>query len=190
LPEIWINIARKTKIKELEITTREVPNYDLLMKKRLKILRERGIGLREIQKIIKPLQPLKGAINFLNSLRKKFPVIILTDSFYEFLFPLIPKLFYPTIFCNSLKIDEKGMIKDYYLRLKNGKAEAVVGLRRLGFEVVAVGDSYNDLEMLKRANKGILFRPPQNIIKENPGFPIAKNYADLQKSFIVPLLGF
>lgn len=184
MPEIWLNVAKKTKIRELELTTRDVPDYDFLMKRRLKILKDNKIRLKDIQKIIKNIKPLKGALNFLDWLRKRFPVIILTDSFYEFLAPLFQKLSYPTIFCNPLKIDKDGFVNDYRLRQENGKRNSVKILKVSGFEVVAVGDSYNDLEMLKEADFGILFKPPQKIIKELPQFPVAQNYAELKSKII------
>lgn len=180
MPEIWLNIAQKTKIKELELTTRDVPNFELLMKRRLKILKENKINLKDIQKITKKIEPLKGALNFLGWLRKKFPVIILSDTFYEFINPLMEKLSFPTIFCNSLEIGKDGFVKNYQLRQKNGKQNLVKFLKSAGFEVVAVGDSYNDLKMLKEADFGILFNPPKNIIRHWPKFPIAQNYSDLK----------
>ncbi len=190
LPEIWINIAKRTKIKELELTTRDVPDYDFLMKKRLKILEENGIKIKDIQKIIKEIKPLKGALNFLNWLRKRFPVIILSDTFYEFINPLVNKFSLPTIFCNKLEVDKEGFIKNYRLRQEDGKRKSVEILKKLGFEVVAIGDSYNDLEMLGKADFGILFKPPKKIIEKLPKFPTAKNYSELKsklKSFIVKL---
>ncbi|MDI6591824.1 MAG: bifunctional phosphoserine phosphatase/homoserine phosphotransferase ThrH [Patescibacteria group bacterium] len=180
IPEIWREIAKKTKIEDLKLTTRDLPDYDFLMKRRLKILRENNIKLKDIQKIIKKMKPFKGAINFLNWLRKNFLVIILTDSFYQFINPLREKLFYLPIFCNQLKIDKAGFIKNYQLRLKGGKKEAIKLLKALGFEIIAIGDSYNDLEMLKEADFGLLFNPPKNIIKKNLKFEIVKNYQDLK----------
>lgn len=180
LPEIWLNVAKKTKIKELELTTRDVPDFELLLRRRLKILREHKIRLKDIQKIIKNIEPLRGALNFLDWLRKRFLVIILSDTFYEFINPLLEKFSYPTIFCNSLKIGKDGFIKNYQLRQKNGKQNLVKFLKSLGFEVVGIGDSYNDLEMLKEADFAILFKPPKNIIADWPKFPIAKNYSEMK----------
>lgn len=180
LPEIWINIAKNFKIKELELTTRDISDYNLLMKGRLKILKENKIKLKALQKIIKNLKPLKGAINFLNWLKERFPVIILSDTFYEFINPLVNKFSLPTIFCNKLEVDKEGFIKNYRLRQEDGKRKSVEILKKLGFEVIAIGDSYNDLEMLKEADFGILFKPPKKLIEELPKFPTAKNYSELK----------
>ena len=181
VPEIWIKVSEKTKIKELRLTTRDIPDYDVLMKRRLKILRENNIKLRDIQKVISTIQPLAGAKAFLDKLRSERQVSILSDTYYEFAMPLMKKLGFPTLFCNWLETDARGMILNYCLRQQNGKERAVIGLRGLGFQVRAVGDSYNDITMLKAADKGILFNPPANILKEFPEFPVAKNYKKLFK---------
>jgi len=178
-PEIWPMVAKQTKIKELELTTRDIPNYQALMKKRLEVLKIHKIKLRDIQKIICRLRPLRGAVDFLDCLRKKFQVIILTDSFYEFTGPIMKRFSYPTVFCNSLEIGKNGFIENCQIK-KNLKLRAVKFLKSLGFRVIAIGDSYNDLGMLKEAHLGILFNPPKKIIKQLPEVPVAKNYSQLK----------
>lgn len=179
VPEIWISVAKKTKVKELRLTTRDIPDYNVLMKRRLKILRREGIKLRDIQKVIGSMEPLPGAKKFLDKLRSKYQVIILSDTYYEFAMPLMKKLGYPALFCNWLSVDGRGFIKNYHLRQKNGKEKAVRALKSAGFKVSAAGDSYNDITMLKTADKGILFNPPLSIRKQFPRFRVAKTYNDL-----------
>ncbi len=184
VPEIWIKVSEKTGIGELRLTTRDEPNYDLLMKRRLAILREHGIKLQDIQKVISTIKPLPGANQFLNKLCSHAQVIILSDTYYEFATPLLKQLGHPTLFCNWLEIDRKGFIKNYHLRQKNGKEQSVRALRKLNFQVRAAGDSYNDVTMLKTAHKGVLFNPPPSIRKEFPKFPVAMNYTELFKKLI------
>lgn len=184
IPEIWINVAKKTGIKALEITTRDEPDYDKLMRYRLAILKKEGIRLRDIQGVIKRMEPLPGARAFLKKLQERYQVIILSDTYYEFAGPMMKKLGNPTLFCNWLSTDKKGFIANYHLRQKNGKKEAVEGLKRLGFNVVAAGDSYNDIAMLKTADRGILFRPPQKIIRQFPRFKVATTYPQLLAAFL------
>jgi len=178
-PEIWIKVAEKTKIEKLRLTTREIPDYQKLMAKRIEILKANNIKLKDIQKIIKKIPPLKGAKNFLSWLRKKFQVIILTDSFYEFLTPVIEKFSFPTVFCNSLKIDKEGFIENCQIK-ENLKAKTVKYLKEIGFKVVAIGDSYNDIKMLEKADVGILFNPSQEVAEKFPQFPKVKNYSQLK----------
>lgn len=182
VPEIWIEVARKTGIKELSLTTRDIPDYDVLMKRRLKILRENKIKLKDIQKVISAMKPLPGAKAFLGKLRAVRQVLILSDTYYEFAMPLMAKLGLPTLWCNDLSVDQKGYIADYHLRQKNGKEKAVLALKQIGFTVTAAGDSYNDLTMLKAAHKGVLFNPPAQIAKNHGHFPITKNYSQLFKA--------
>ena len=179
VPEIWIEVAGKTKIAKLRLTTRDIPDYNVLMKGRLKILRENGIKLKEIQQVIGSMNPLPGAKKFLDQLRAKRQVLILSDTYYEFAMPLMKKLDYPTLFCNRLTTDSKGFIANYHLRQNNGKEKAVKALKNIGFGVKAVGDSYNDITMLKAADQGILFNPPPQIRKEFPRLKVATNYSDL-----------
>jgi phosphoserine/homoserine phosphotransferase len=179
VPEIWIKVSEKTKIKELRLTTRDIPDYDVLMRRRLEILRENKIKLRDIQKVIASIEPLPGAKAFLDNLRSLRQVVILSDTYYEFAMPLMKKLKYPTLFCNWLETDKNGFISNYCLRHKSGKEKAVQGIKAMNFKVYAAGDSYNDIAMLKAADKGVLFNPPPNIVKEFSQFPVAKNYKDL-----------
>ena len=176
VPEIWINVAKKTGIKELMMTTRDEPDYDVLMKKRIDILHANNLTLTDIKEVIATINPLDGALEFLESIRKKTQVIILSDTFSEFAAPLMAKLGYPTIFCNSLVVDDNDRIQGYTLRQQDGKKWAVKALKYIGFTVFAAGDSYNDLTMIKNADKGALFRAPEKIIKEEPNLPLATTY--------------
>lgn len=179
IPEIWIAFAEATGIKELRLTTRDISDYDVLMKKRLDILKDHGLTLQDIQKVISTIAPLEGAFEFLEDLRSKAQVIILSDTFEEFAKPLMKKLGWPTLFCNSLVIDDNGTIQDYTLRQKDGKFKAVNALRSIGAKIIASGDSYNDLTMIKNADFGFFFLPPQSIVDENPDIPAAYTYKEL-----------
>ena len=181
-PEIWIAVARHTRIEALTRTTRDEPNYDRLMKYRIKILKKNKIKLKDIQHVISKIRPLPGAKAFLNKLRSEQQVIILSDTFYEFAMPVMKQLGYPTLFCNSLNVDKKGYIARHRMRQKDGKAKAVRVLRELNMNTKAAGDSYNDITMLKSANQGILFKPPANILKEFPKFPVTRNYKQLLRA--------
>ena len=184
LPEIWIAFAEETGIKELKLTTRDIPDYDKLMQGRLNILEKNNLKLIDIENVIKKLSPLEGAIDFLNWLKSEFQVIILSDTFYQFAGPLMKSLDYPTLFCHELTINRKGNITGYKLRQKDGKTKAVSALKKLNFRVIAAGDSYNDTGMLQEADAGILFCPPENVVKEFPQFPVSRNYEEFKKSFI------
>ena len=184
LPEIWIAFAEKTGIEELRLTTRDVPNYDQLMVGRLKILKTNKLKLIDIENVIKTLTPLEGAKSFLDWLKSEFQVIILSDTFYQFARPLMGTLDYPTLFCHELIIDNKGEIKGYRLRQPDGKTKAVSALKGLNFQVIAAGDSYNDIGMLKEADAGILFCPPENVIEEFPQFPVSRNYTEFKEIFL------
>jgi phosphoserine/homoserine phosphotransferase len=183
VPEIWINVAERTGIEALRITTREEPDYDVLMKRRLGILEQHGLRLPDIQKVIGSMGPLPGAAGFLDWLRSRFQVLILSDTFYEFAMPLMRQLGHPTLFCHKLGLDAEGRIVDYHLRLADQKRRAVEALHALRFQVIAAGDSYNDTAMLGAADVGILFRPPDNVIREFPQFPVAVSYEELQRAF-------
>ncbi len=183
IPEIWINVAEKTGIEELKLTTRDIPDYDELMQKRLGILDEHGITLPQIQEVIATLEPLHGAKDMLNWLKAKFEVIILSDTFYEFSYPLMKQLDFPTLFCHSLEVDSAGKITNYKLRMPDQKREAVKALKSINFNVIASGDSYNDTTMLMEADAGILFCPPQNVIDEFPQFPVANSYEEQRTEF-------
>ena len=184
LPEIWIAFAEKTGIEELKLTTREIPDYDELMQVRLKILNDNNLKLIDIQNVIKTLSPLAGAIDFLAWLKSEFQVIILSDTFYQFVGPLMKSLDYPTLFCNDLIVNSKGDITGYQLRQKDGKTKAVSALKKLNFKVIAAGDSYNDTGMLQEADAGILFCPPDNVIKEFPQFPVSRNYEEFKNTLL------
>lgn len=184
VPEIWINVAAATKIDALKRTTREEPDYDKLMRSRLEILDKHGLTLKDIQKVIGQMGPLEGASEFLDWLRQRYQVLILSDTFYEFAAPLMAQLGFPTLFCNSLEVDGADRVVGYTLRLKDGKRKAVMGLKLLNFEVIAAGDSYNDTTMLDEADGGILFCPPDNVVREFPQFPVARNYDDLRRCFV------
>ena len=179
LPEIWVQVARRFRVEALKRTTRDEPDYDKLMRYRLRILRKEGIRLREIQRVIGRMSPLPGAAAFLNKLKAEGPVIILSDTYTEFAGPIMGKLGHPALLCNRLEADRKGFISGYFLRQKNGKRNAVLAFKKLGFETRAVGDSYNDLGMLKAAARGVFFNPPASIRRDYPKFPVARNYAQL-----------
>ncbi|MFX1345526.1 MAG: bifunctional phosphoserine phosphatase/homoserine phosphotransferase ThrH [Promethearchaeota archaeon] len=178
-PEIWEAVAAAFKIEKLKLTTRDIPDYDVLMKQRLKILENNNIFLKDIQKIIGEIDLLPGALDFLNWLRSNTQILIVTGSFIEFIQPLAKKLNYPLIFCHNLEIDNTGMIINYNLRLKDMKKKTVQALKKLNYNVIAVGDSYNDIRMLKEADFGILFRPSTNIMNEFPQFPVVTEYSEL-----------
>lgn len=181
LPEIWIAVAEKSGIEKLRLTTRDIPDYDQLMRGRLEILRENGLTLKDIQDVIDTLEPLPGAIDFVNWAKTQAPLIVLSDTFYEFAAPLMAKLGNPTLFCNSLSVDANNHIVDYHIRKKDGKREAVLAFRALNFRIIAMGDSYNDTTMLVEADHGILFRPPDNVIAEFPQFPVMREYGPLKQ---------
>lgn len=183
VPEVWLNLAEKTRIPELRVTTREEPNYDLLMKRRLKILAEHKLILKDIQDVIAAMAPLEGAKDFLAWLRARCQVIILSDTFAQFAAPLMRQLDSPTIFCNTLEVEPDGRIVNYHLRLPDQKRASVLALKQLNFHVVAAGDSYNDTSMLMAADAGIFFRPPATITKEFPQFPVTHTYAELKMQF-------
>ncbi|MDR2897186.1 MAG: bifunctional phosphoserine phosphatase/homoserine phosphotransferase ThrH [Spirochaetaceae bacterium] len=187
VPEIWIAFAKETGIKELELTTRDIPDYDVLMKKRIGILKEHGLGIADIKKTIATIDPFLGAQAFLDELRSLTQVIILSDTFTQFASPLMEKLKRPTIFCNTLEIDSSGMVTGYKLRQGNGKYHAVAAFQSIGYQVIASGDSFNDLEMLRKAEKGFLFCPPQHIANDNPQFPAFTEYSQLLEA-VRPLL--
>jgi len=184
VPEIWINVSERTGIAALRRTTRDEPDYDKLMRGRLAILAEHRLGLPDIQAVIGTMEPLDGAVAFLDWLRASTQVIILSDTFVEFAQPLMRKLGWPTLFCNSLEVDGAGRITGYRLRLADGKRRAVEALRALNFRIVAAGDSYNDTTMLGAADAGILFRPPQNVIDDFPSFRVTRTYEELRAAFV------
>lgn len=182
VPEIWIAFAEEAGIPELKITTRDEPDYDKLMKYRIKILKEHGLGLKEIQNTIEKIDPLPGARDFLDKLREITQVIIISDTFTQFATPLMKKLGFPTIFCNELIVTDEGEITDYRLRVTQSKYTTVKALQSIGFETIASGDSYNDLGMILESKKGILFRSTEQIKKDYPALPAFDEYDDLLES--------
>ena len=181
VPEIWITFAERTGIPELRRTTRDEPNYDTLMKYRLGILSQHGLGLPDIPKVIGEMGPMDGARAFLDQLREDYQVVILSDTFYEFAHPLMRQLGWPTLFCHSLEANASGMLVNYHLRMPDQKREAVKRFKELNFTVVAAGDSYNDTAMLGEAHAGILFHPPENVVREFPQFPVTRDFDALRR---------
>ena len=179
LPEIWIEFAEEAGIPELRRTTRDEPDYDKLMKFRLDLLRERGMGMTQIQEAIGNIEPLPGAVDFLDELRSTAQVVIISDTFTQFLEPLLGKLHYPTVFCNELVIDADGMIEDYHLRCNPTKSTTVKALQSCGFQTIASGDSYNDVAMIQISEAGFLFRTTDAIKAEYPEIPAYEEYEDL-----------
>ncbi len=184
VPEIWIEFSKRTGIPELSRTTRDEPDYDKLMRGRLAILEKNRLGLPDIQEVIGAMAPLPGAREFLDWLRERFQVVILSDTFYEFGMPLMRHLGYPTLLCHKLEVDDHGVVRDYTLRQREAKRESVRAFKALNFKVIAAGDSYNDTAMLAEAQAGILFRPPQNVIDEFPQFPVTRSYEELGAAFL------
>jgi phosphoserine/homoserine phosphotransferase len=184
IPEIWIAFAEKTGIEELKRTTRDEPNYDILMNYRLDLLRQHGLGLNEIQEVIATLKPLDGALDFVNWLRERFQVVILSDTFYDFASPFMKQLGYPTLLCHKLEADENGTLVNYHLRQANPKRQAIVGFKSMYYRTIAAGDSYNDTTMLAEADAGLLFHAPDNVIAEFPQFPAVHTFEDLKQEFL------
>lgn len=184
VPEIWIAFAEHTGISELMATTRDIPDYDQLMRQRLRLLDQHKLGLTEIQEVIAQLKPLPGAPEFVDWLRERFQVIILSDTFYEFSQPLMRQLGWPTLFCHRLEMDSNQKVVNYHLRQKDPKRQSVLAIKTLYYRIIAAGDSYNDTTMLKEADAGILFKAPDNVIREFPQFPAVHTYDDLKREFI------
>jgi phosphoserine/homoserine phosphotransferase len=183
VPEIWINVALKTGIEELKITTREMPDYDALMKRRLSILDEHRLTIADIQSVIDHMGPLDGAPAFVHWLRERCQVIILSDTFYQFALPLMRQLGFPTLFCNQLDIDQAGRIRTHLMRMQNQKKHSVAAFKSLNFFTMAAGDAYNDTAMLAEADAGFFFRPPAHLPKEFPHFPVTQTYDELKERF-------
>jgi phosphoserine / homoserine phosphotransferase len=179
VPEIWIAFSQRTGIPELRRTTRDEPDYDKLMRFRLDLLRKHRLGLPDIQRVIREMGPEPGAKEFLDALRARYQVLILSDTFYEFAMPLMAQLGMPTLFCHRLETDAAGFLVNYRLRMPEQKRASVRAMKQLAFQVIAAGDSYNDTAMLAEAHAGILFKPPQNVIDEFPQFPVVRDYAGL-----------
>ena len=181
VPEIWIEFAEKTGIEALKATTRDIPDYDVLMKQRLAILAENNLKLKDIQEVIATLSPLEGAVDFLDSLREQYQLVILSDTFYEFAKPLVEQMKWPTIFCHKLVVQPDGAVTDYKIRQKDPKRMSVRALQSLNFSVFAAGDSYNDTTMLEEADAGFLFRSPVNVIEEFPQYRVTNEYSELRR---------
>lgn len=181
VPEIWIEFSQRTNIPELSRTTRDEPDYDKLMRARIALLEQHRLGLRDIQNVISQMRPLEGAREFLDALRARTQVAILSDTYYEFAMPLMRQLGFPMLFCNELVVDGDGRVRDYRLRMRDQKRASVAAFRSLNFHTIAVGDSYNDTTMLAAAHAGILFRPPDNVAAEFPQFPVTRTYQELMR---------
>lgn len=179
VPEIWINVAEKTGIEELRLTTRDISDYNVLMDKRLSILDAHGLTLNDIQAVIAEIEPLPGALEFLDAIRAEHQIIIVSDTFLEFAGPLMEKLRRPTLFCNCLQVADTGRITGYELRQENGKKKTTRALQDLNYRVIAFGDSYNDISMLQTADNAFLFRPPENVVQEFPQIAVAYEYDEL-----------
>lgn len=184
VPEIWIGVAERTGIEELRLTTRDISDYDVLMKRRIEILREQGLTIGDIHEVIGSLDPLPGARDFLDRLRASVQVAILSDTFYEFAQSLMRKLNWPSLYCNDLLVSEDGQVTGYRLRQPDQKRQAVLAFKALNFQVVAAGDSYNDLSMLKEAQAGVLFRPPEPLVVEYPDFPVTQTHEELYRALM------
>ena len=184
IPEIWIEFANKTGIEELKATTRDIPDYDILMKQRLKILSDNDLKLDDIQEVIATLSPLDGAVEFVDWLRERFQVVILSDTFYEFAQPLMRQLGFPTLLCHKLVVDDSGFITDYKLRQVDPKRQSIKAFHSLKYRCIAAGDSYNDTTMLAESEAGILFKSPKNVNEEFPQFPAVHEYEDLKREFL------
>ena len=180
VPEVWINVAEKTGIPELRRTTRDEPDYNKLMHYRMKILDEHGLKLHDIQEVIAQIRPLPGALDFIAWMKERTQLIVVSDTFIQFADPLMKQLGRPTLFCHSLIIDDTDRIIGYKLRQPDPKRKTVEALQSLTYEVIAMGDSYNDVSMLKAADVGILFRPPQNVINDYPELPVTNNYEEVK----------
>lgn len=184
VPEIWIGVAERTGIEELRLTTRDISDYDVLMGRRLEILEEHGLGIADIHAVIDTLDPLPGALEFLDDLRESVQVAILSDTFYQFAEPLMRKLRWPSLYCNDLDIDGAGRVTGYRLRQPDQKRKVVQAFKALNFDVLAAGDSYNDLSMLEEADEGILFRPPEKLVSEYPHFPVTHTHDELHVALL------
>jgi len=182
IPEIWINVAERTGIEALRRTTRDESDYDLLMSYRIGILDQHDIKIADITSTIDSMEPMDGALEFLQSLESRWPTLILSDTFSQFAKPMMAKLGHPTLLCHTLVIDDSGRIEDWEIRYEDHKRKTVESLMGMNYHVIAAGDSYNDTSMLSAASAGILFRPPDNVVDEFPQFPVAMNYAELTEA--------
>jgi phosphoserine/homoserine phosphotransferase len=181
VPEVWINVAEKTQIPELRLTTRDITDYDVLMQKRLSVLAENGLKLKDIQDVIATLKPLPGAYETIKWIQSVSRFIVVSDTFVEFADPLMKQLDYPTLLCHSLTVNENDEVVDYNLRQKDPKRQVVKAMQSMDYKVIAFGDSYNDISMLQQAEKAFLFKAPQNVIDDYPEFPVANTYEEMRK---------
>ncbi len=181
VPEVWINVAKKTGIDALKLTTRDIKDYNELMTCRLRILDEHNLKLKDIQEVISTLKPLDGALDMIHWIKSVSRLIVVSDTFVEFADPLIRQLDYPTLFCHSLEVDENNRIVGYKLRQKDPKRQVVKALKSLAYTVIAFGDSYNDVTMLEEADKAFLYKPPQNVIDDYPDFPVTTDYKEMKE---------
>ncbi len=181
IPEIWINVSKKTGIEELKLTTRDIKDYDELMQYRLKILDKHNLKLKDIQEVISTLKPLEGAKEMLDWIKSVTRMVIVSDTFTDFADPLLRQLDYPLLFCHSLEVDENNRITGYKLRQKDPKRQVIKALKSLNYSVIAFGDSYNDISMLQEADKAFLYKPPQNVVDDYPDFPVATNYDEMKQ---------
>ena len=180
VPEVWISVAEKTGIEGLKLTTRDISDYSVLMAHRIKLLNENKLKLKDVQDVISTMEPLPGALEFLDWIREKYQAVILSDTFYEFASPLMRKLNWPTLFCNSIEQDGQGMISGYKMRIDNGKLHAVLAFKQLNFRVFAMGDSYNDTAMILEADCGALFRPSEKVVRDFPNLPVMTEYGQVK----------
>jgi phosphoserine/homoserine phosphotransferase len=180
VPEIWIEFSKRVGVPELARTTRDEPDYDKLMRFRIVLLEQHGLKLADIQAVIAGMGPMEGAREFLDDLRSRYQVLILSDTFYEFAQPLMRQLAWPTLLCHRLEVDERGFVRRHVLRMPDQKRHAVNALRALNFQVIAAGDSYNDTGMLGAAHAGFFIHPPEAIVAQFPQFPVTRNYAELR----------
>jgi len=188
LPEIWIKFAEKTGIPELRLTTRDISDYDVLMQRRLNILKQRGLKLSDIQAVIAAMEPLDGALEFLDWLRSVTQILVVSDTFVQFAGPLMRKLGFPTLLCNSLAVAADGTIVNHVMRQQDGKKMVVQAMQALNYTVIGIGDSYNDIAMLQAADHGILYRPPENVLRQYPAFPKASGFDEL-KGMLQSIIG-
>ncbi len=187
VPEVWINVARITGIDELKLTTRDISDYDVLMRRRISILKQHKLTIHDIQKVISEIQPLDGALDFIDWIKQRSQLIIVSDTFLEFAEPLMMQLKRPTLMCNYLVLGEDGTVEDYKLRQPDQKRMVAKAMKSLNYDVLAFGDSYNDISMLSEAHHGFLFCPPEKVVKDYPEFPVAVNYEEL-KNYLRPFI--
>jgi phosphoserine / homoserine phosphotransferase len=184
VPEVWINVARKTGIEALRFTTRDIKDYNELMQYRIKILAEHNLRLKDIQEVIRTIKPIDGAMEMINWLKQATRLIMVSDTFEEFAEPLMCQLEFPTLFCHSLEVNKDNQIVGYKLRQQDPKRQVVKALKSMNLTVIALGDSYNDISMLQEADKAFLYRPPQNVIDDYPEFPVVCNYTEMKNLFL------